>query len=105
MGKSPENHEQECKSAGHVATAAQLSSLITVRSVIRTASDDSCGGGLGTRLQVMHAWIIQYAGWIGNAREIRKHIKINPRNGCNGLNYGVCILREIENGDVCYSRM
>ena len=53
----------------------------------------------------MHAWIIQYAGWIGNAREIRKHIKINPPNGCNGLNYGVCILREIENGDVCYSRM
>ena len=25
-----------------------------MRSVIRTASDDSCGGGLGTRLQVMH---------------------------------------------------
>ena len=39
MGKSPEIHEQECKSAGHVATAAQLSLLITVRSVIRTASD------------------------------------------------------------------
>ena len=35
----------------------QLSSLavrIMVRSVICTASDDSCGGGLGTRLQVMH---------------------------------------------------
>ena len=25
-----------------------------VRSVIRAASDDSCGGGLGTRLQVMY---------------------------------------------------
>ena len=35
----------------------QLPSLavrITGRSVIRTASDDTCGGGLGTRLQVMH---------------------------------------------------
>ena len=28
--------------------------LLTVRSVIRTASGDSCGGGLGARLQVMH---------------------------------------------------
>ena len=35
----------------------QLSSLavrITGRSVIRIASDDTCGGGLGTRLHVMH---------------------------------------------------
>ena len=35
----------------------QLSSLavrITLRSVIRTASDDSCDGGLGTRLLQLH---------------------------------------------------
>ena len=53
VGKSSGNHEKECKSAGHVTTAAQLSSLavrIMVRRVIRTAS----GGGLGTRLQVVH---------------------------------------------------
>ena len=35
-----------------------------------------------------------------NARQIRKLIKINPRNGCNGVNYDVCILRGIENGNV-----
>ena len=27
----------------------------------------------------------------------------NSHNGCNRVNYGVCILREIENGDVCDS--
>ena len=83
MGKSPENHKQECKSAGlvscpdpfrkiekgsghetsagHVAsyrssTAAAVACNTNngVRSVICTASDDSCGGGLGTRLRVMH---------------------------------------------------
>ena len=49
---------QKCWSCSLVpGLPPQLLSLavrITVRSVIRTASDDSCGGGLGTRLQVMH---------------------------------------------------
>ena len=68
-GKSPENHKQECKIAGLVATASVIacsakvvnaqyeSCKRTVRStwsIVRTASDGSCGGGLGMRLQVMH---------------------------------------------------
>ena len=45
----------------------QLSSLavrITLLSVIRTASDDSCGEGLGTRLAgVIEAWIEGLESW------------------------------------------
>ena len=48
----------KCKSADHVVTTAIVACSTnngeTMRSVIRIASDDSCGGGLGTRLQVMH---------------------------------------------------
>ena len=50
----------------------QLSSLavrITVRSVIRTASDDSCGGGLGTRLQIaaVEDWVQSYRSYTREA--------------------------------------
>ena len=49
---------QKCWSCSLVpGLPLQLSSLavrIMARGVIRTASDDSCGGGLGTKLQVMH---------------------------------------------------
>ena len=46
MGKSPGNHKQECKSAGHVAssTAAVVACSTNNGEKRRTASDDSCGG-------------------------------------------------------------
>ena len=53
VGKSPGNHKQECKSAGHVASYPVFHR--SCQSVFRTASDDSCGGGLGTRLYIGHA--------------------------------------------------
>ena len=64
VGKSPENHKQECKSLGNIATAAVIA-CSTNNAVIHTASDSSCGEGLGTRLQVMHkrSRICQFAHW------------------------------------------
>ena len=54
VGKSPENHKQECKSVASYKSSIAAVVACSVNNVIRTVSDDSCSGGLGTRLQVMH---------------------------------------------------
>ena len=54
VGKSPENHKQECKSVASYKSSLAAAIACSTNNVICTVSDDSCGGGLGTRLQVMH---------------------------------------------------